>query len=235
MSAAAPEIIVLHGANGCGREMRPLVEALQPFGRAQAPDLVGHGGRPVPARPTLQAQAEDILAQLDAAGIGRAWLVGYSLGGMVALWLARHAPTRVAGACAIATKWVFDAPTIAHWTYLADPARLARPGNPRAGELERAHAPQDWREVTLANRRLFAALGERSPLDAADLAAIARPVMLVNANRDQVAPWPETLELGRLIPGARLTMFLGLAHPLFRVPVPAVGRAIGAWMREAGP
>jgi len=54
-------------------------------------------------------------------------------------------------------------------------------------------------------------------------------------NRDALIQWDETLALGRLIPGARLAMFYGLAHPLRNVPVTRIGEAIGQWLREVVP
>lgn len=228
-------IVVLHGANGCGAEMAPLAAPLGEFGRVLAPDLPGHGGREMPDSGafSIRASAEDVVAVLDREKVADAWLVGYSLGGYLALYLARHFPGRVRGACALAAKFVFDADTVARWTYLAQPGRLRRPGNPRAAELDRAHAPRDWTPITLANARLFEALGREPELGAADLAAIARPVLLVNANRDSLVSWKETVDTSKRIPGARLVMFYGLAHPLARVPVHPVARAIGQWMRGA--
>lgn len=225
-------IVLLHGANGCGAEMEPLAEPLRAFDEVRAPDLPGHGGREMPGRFTIPGFADDVVAWLDREGVDQAWLVGYSLGAYLALYLARHHPGRVRGACAIAMKHVLDEATVERWTYLAQPERLRRPGNPRAAELARAHAPRDWEPITLANAQLFRDLGAAPALTEADMGAITRPVMLVNANRDQLVSWDETVAASRCIPGSRLVMFYGLAHPLARVPVHPVGRAIGQWMRE---
>ena len=225
-------IVLVHGANGCGAEMEPLAVPLRAFGDVRTPNLPGHGGREVPPSFSIRQSAEDVVAGLDQGGIEAAWIVGYSLGGYIALYLARHHPGRVKGACALAMKYVFDVPTVQRWTYLAQPERLRRPGNPRAAELDAAHAPRDWTPITVANARLFEALGRDPELTDADLAAIARPVLLVNSNRDPLVPWQETVDISRRIPGSRLVMFYGLAHPMARVPVHPVGRAIGQWMRE---
>jgi pimeloyl-ACP methyl ester carboxylesterase len=232
MSALA--IVVLHGANGSAKEMEPLSAPLRPYGRVIAHDLPGHGGRELPDRLSIPGAAQDVIARLDREGIERAFVVGYSLGGYEALYLARHFPQRILGACAIATKFFFDAETVKYWTYLAQPERLDRPGNPRAAEMLAAHGPY-WKAVTIANCALFGDLGASPPLTEDDLRAIERPVMLVNSNRDALIQWDETLALGKLIPGARLAMFYGLAHPLRNVPVTRIGEAIGQWLREVVP
>ena len=59
-------------------------------------DTRGHGGSDAPAGDyALDRLGRDALAVLDAAGARRAHVCGVSLGGLVALWLARHAPERV--------------------------------------------------------------------------------------------------------------------------------------------
>lgn len=224
--ASATQIVLLHG---CAAEIEPLAAPLREYGPLLVPNLPGHGGRPLPDRISIEGNAEDVIALLDREGIERAVFVGYSLGGYASLYLARHHPQRTLGACAIASKFAFDAGTISRWVYLAQPERLERPGNPRAGELLRSHG-EGWRALTLANAAHFQELGRKAPLSDADLAAITRPVLLVNSNRDPLVTWPETLHAGGMIPGARLVMFYGIAHPLRQVPAHPVARAIGEWI-----
>src|SRR5215208_2588238 len=59
-------------------------------------DLRGHGRSSVPDGPyALDDLGADVIALLDRLEIERAHLAGISLGGMVSLWLAIHAPDRV--------------------------------------------------------------------------------------------------------------------------------------------
>lgn len=93
-------VLLLHGFTGSGREWDGVVGALGAGVRAVAVDLVGHGrsGAPTdPARYAPERAARDLRALLDALGVARAHVVGYSLGGRVALRLALDAPERVAG------------------------------------------------------------------------------------------------------------------------------------------
>lgn len=227
-----PPIVVLHGANSAASEMAPLLDVLRAYGVVHAPDLIGHGGRDIPAELSIPDMASDVVGWMGRQGLARAVVVGYSLGGTLALYLARHYAAHVIGACGLAPKHVFDERTVGHWVHLVQPERLGRPGNPRTQQLVRAHAPRDWVEVARANERLFHALGRAAPLPDADLAAIGVPVLLVSSDRDPVVPWDEVLSLARLVPGARVAMFYGAAHPLAAVPVLAVARVLGSWIRE---
>ena len=234
MTQALPAVVVLHGANGCAAELEPLAAPLRAYGRVLVHNLPGHGGRAVPDRLGIGMMAEDVVALLDREGIERAFFVGYSLGGYTALHLARHFPARTLGACAVATKFIFDRDTVSRGSYLAKPERLARPGNHRGEEMLRAHG-EGWRAVTEANAALFEEIGRSPTLTNSELAAIERPVMLVNANRDPLVSWAETLAVGKLVPNARLVMCYGIAHPLRHVQVDSVGRAIGQWMAQVQP
>ncbi len=221
-------MMLIHGAVGCAAEIEPLAAAFRHYTEVRTPNLIGHGGRPIPARLTIDAIARDLIEQCDRDGIERTFVTGYSLGAYIALYLARHFPSRVLGACALAPKVVFDARTVEHWTHLADPERLRRNG--RALVHEKNHAPQDWVEVTRVNSELFVSLGRDPALGEADFAAIRVPVMIVSSDRDALVPWDEARALAKAIPGSHLAMFYGGAHPLAAVPVHPVARTIAGWM-----
>lgn len=68
-------------------------------------DLRGHGRSPVPPGPyTVPELAGDVTRLLDRLGRPHAHLVGLSLGGMVAMWLAAYEPARVDRLALLATS-----------------------------------------------------------------------------------------------------------------------------------
>lgn len=96
-SARDLPLVLWHGFAGRAESWKALVAHLE--GRpAWAFDLPGHGPNPLPV-----PEAEDpfpvtpLFEALDAAGIERAVLCGYSLGGRLALRAALHEPRRCAG------------------------------------------------------------------------------------------------------------------------------------------
>ena len=69
---------------------------LQRYFRVLRYDSRGHGASAVPPGPyTIEMLGRDALALLDALEIGQAHFCGLSLGGMVGMWLAVHAPERI--------------------------------------------------------------------------------------------------------------------------------------------
>jgi 2-succinyl-6-hydroxy-2,4-cyclohexadiene-1-carboxylate synthase len=78
----AADLILLHGFTQTGRSWQPVMHALAARYRAIAPDLPGHGAF-ADRRPVSFAATDAYLRVL--AGSGRATLVGYSMGGRIAL------------------------------------------------------------------------------------------------------------------------------------------------------
>lgn len=86
-------IVLLHGAMASPRIWKPLLPSLTPHHEVVVPTLAGHlGGPPMPVGQAnvMDRIVEDMCRQLDEAGIRSAHLVGNSLGGWIALELARR-------------------------------------------------------------------------------------------------------------------------------------------------
>jgi len=90
-------IVLLHAFPLDGRIWTPLASALSASYRVLTPDLRGFG-RSHDARPpsSIDQHADDVAAVLGARGIASATVVGLSMGGYVALALAKRHPQLVA-------------------------------------------------------------------------------------------------------------------------------------------
>lgn len=95
---AGRPLLLLHGFTGSAATWAGLAAQLAPQRQCIALDLIGHGksGAPAdPARYTMEHAVQDIAGLLDVLGISRVDLLGYSLGGRLALQFAVAAPGRV--------------------------------------------------------------------------------------------------------------------------------------------
>jgi pimeloyl-ACP methyl ester carboxylesterase len=89
-------LILLHGGIGAGEMFAPILPALTEGRRVITVDLQGHGGTADVDRPLRpEDMADDIAALLDHLGLEQIDLMGYSLGGIVALRTAIQHPERV--------------------------------------------------------------------------------------------------------------------------------------------
>jgi 2-succinyl-6-hydroxy-2,4-cyclohexadiene-1-carboxylate synthase len=97
-SGAGRPLLLLHGFTGSAATWAPLIRSLPPHFRTIASDLIGHGRSSSPPdaeRYRMPRCVADLLAVLDALDVDRADVLGYSMGGRVALQLAAAAPKRV--------------------------------------------------------------------------------------------------------------------------------------------
>jgi 2-succinyl-6-hydroxy-2,4-cyclohexadiene-1-carboxylate synthase len=87
----APTVVMLHGFTNTGRSWDGVISALPQSYRALAPDIRGHGVASATRPVTLHAVIDDI----DALAPEPFTLVGYSMGGRIALHAAFRLPDRV--------------------------------------------------------------------------------------------------------------------------------------------
>jgi 2-succinyl-6-hydroxy-2,4-cyclohexadiene-1-carboxylate synthase len=90
-------VLMLHGFTRDSRAWEPVLAALEGF-RLVRVDLIGHGKSDAPedpARYRMACAVEDLLALLHHLHVEQYALIGYSLGGRVALHLAAAAPDRL--------------------------------------------------------------------------------------------------------------------------------------------
>lgn len=235
----APAVLLLHGFTGSGGTWGPLRAALAgayptPY-RTLAVDLPGHGrsGAPAdPARYALDRTADDLARVLDALGVPRAAVLGYSLGGRLALRFALRHPDRlaalvlesaspgVADAAERATRVTADAVLadalerdgveafVDRWERLPLWAsQAALPAEVRAA-LRRQRLANDARG--LANSLRGAGAGADEPV-LGRLGEIRAPALLVAGALDA-----KYVALGRAmvgaLPGARLAVVEGAGH-----------------------
>ncbi|GAC1540168.1 MAG: 2-succinyl-6-hydroxy-2,4-cyclohexadiene-1-carboxylate synthase [Herpetosiphon sp.] len=96
--AGAPVLVLLHGFTGNALTWQPQMDVLSERFCCLAIDALGHGASDAPDDPEryrLERVPDDILALLDRLSIDRFALLGYSMGGRMALHVALMAGPRL--------------------------------------------------------------------------------------------------------------------------------------------
>lgn len=93
--AGKPPLLVLHGLLGSSRNWQTTGRDLAEHYHVVALDARNHGRSPHDPTMTIEAMAGDVLGWMEARGWTQAALVGHSMGGKVAMWLACRHPQRV--------------------------------------------------------------------------------------------------------------------------------------------
>ncbi len=95
---AGPPLVLLHGFTGSAAGWGDIAASLAEHFRVIAIDLLGHGDSdspPDPERYRVEPAVADLAAVLDQLDAGPVHLLGYSMGGRLALHLAAARPERV--------------------------------------------------------------------------------------------------------------------------------------------
>ena len=93
-----PAIVLLHGFTGSTATWKRFSECSTGSYRTVAVDLIGHGKTTAPvdvSRYSMEQQLEDLETLFDMLALRRFILVGYSMGGRIALAYSVHYPGRV--------------------------------------------------------------------------------------------------------------------------------------------
>lgn len=95
VEGSGPPVVLIHGVGADLTSWDAVARRLTPTLTVLRFDLAGHGrSRPIRETYSLERFAADTIAVMDRAGIGRAHLVGFSLGGLIAQCLAIDHPDR---------------------------------------------------------------------------------------------------------------------------------------------
>jgi pimeloyl-ACP methyl ester carboxylesterase len=215
------ELILLHGALGAAAQLAPLAERLsaQLGSGVHVVEFEGHGRTPPRADGySMERFAEQVLEWLDAAGIERAAAFGYSMGGYVALHLARVRPERVTAVATLGTKFRWDPATAEAESARLDPAAISAKVPDFADALAARHAGAGgWEAVLARTAALLRSLGARPLLTDDTLADVRQRVRAMVGDRDATVSVEETAGAVRVLPEGELCVLPRTPHPIERV------------------
>lgn len=227
-----PDVVLLHGWALHGGMWGPWIEQLARRARLHCIDLPGHGRS---AWPAGASTLRDLARAVSPHVPNGAAVLGWSLGGMVALELARSRPGDLSALVLIATTPCFLARE--DWPAGMNPGVLDGFAAGLAGDYRRTLsnflALQTWGDenATQALRSLRANLdahGEPDPqalaagleiLRTADLreelATIAIPTLVIAGEHDRITPVAAGRELASRLPSARFVEMPKAGHAPF--------------------
>lgn len=124
-----PAFVLVHGWNGSAEQWRPVASRLAMKARVISIDLPGHGRSPWPpaTRFTQELFAKAVEAVLASADVGRAVLVGHSMGAPLVREMEHLYPRRVAGLVLVDGTFWQSAPEQAYAANMAPAAEIAGP------------------------------------------------------------------------------------------------------------
>lgn len=242
-----PVLMLLHGLFGNAGNWQGVAKHFQDDYRLILPDLRNHGRSPHAQRMDYPALAGDLLALMDGLQLESATLVGHSMGGKSAMWLALNHPERidrlvVADIAPVGYpsrfEQIFQGLSEVPLEGLADRSAadlsLARRVPSRQvrqyllQNLVKGPGGWGWRFNLPVLRASALALAGFPPSD--DLSFAGEVLFIYGERSDYVLPeYRDSIDA--LFPHARLRMLNGAGHWLYAEQPEAFSRAVGAFLR----
>ena len=223
-----PAVVLVHGM-GLNRAMwQWLLPALTPRFQVLSFDLIGHGESADPAGPPdLQTFAAQIIELLDACGLTRCAVVGFSLGGMIARRFAIDHPNRMSALAILHSAHDRSAAERAAIGRRVETVRQSGPAATVDAALARwftddfrTRHPEMMdlvRRWVTANRKevyapIYRVLAEGDAEIADPIAEIRCPTLVMTGAEDFGNSPDMAQRMASAIPGARIAILPGLRH-----------------------
>lgn len=105
-------LLLLHGAIGSKQQLLPLENTLAPYYHIHSFNFYGHGGEAFPTESfSIPLFAEQVVCYVQSMELKQINIFGYSMGGYVALYIAKYYPELVIKIITLGTKFYWDSST----------------------------------------------------------------------------------------------------------------------------
>lgn len=224
-------VLLLHGAIGSKEQLTTLEKALANSFTAHSLSFSGHGGSPLIEETfSIHRFASEVISFLDEREIDSINIFGYSMGGYVAMYLAKHHPQRIQKITTLATKFTWNETIAAQEIKMLNPIKIEEKLPDFAAALQKRHAPNDWKIVLEKTAAMLTAIGKDNPLKPTDYSEIDHTVLLMLGDRDKMVTLEETVEVYKNLPKAQLAVLPNTAHPIEMVNADRLAEEIRSFL-----
>lgn len=212
-------ILLLHGAIGAKDQLIPLSEKLKDRFTVHAINFSGHGGEAMPDKFSIELFAKDVLNYLEKNKIEKINIFGYSMGGYVALYLAKHHPEKIGKIFTLATKFLWTPEIAQKEIRMLNADKIAEKIPAFAKILEQRHKPSDWKELLKKTADMMVALGDKNALTLSDLETIQHEAIIGIGDNDSMVTMDETKDVVKALQNGKLLIFEETEHPIEKVNI----------------
>jgi pimeloyl-ACP methyl ester carboxylesterase len=230
-------VVLIHGAGGTHLHWPSEIRRL-PDLRMYAIDLPGHGKSGQRGLQTIEAYAEFILTWMEAVKLHRAFFVGHSMGGAIALTLAKKHAERVLGLGLISTgarlrtnpaimENVTNTQTLAAAISFIISKVFSNNADSRLVELARLRMTEIRPSVLHGD---FTACNTFDMMDS--LSMIRTPTVVACGQNDEMTPLRYAQYLNDHIPGSQLVVIPNAGHMVMLEQPQLTAQALGNFLNE---
>ncbi|NOX63870.1 MAG: alpha/beta hydrolase [Chloroflexi bacterium] len=200
-------LLLLHGALGAKDQFDKLSPQLEGKFAVHRLEFDGHGHAPLGERGFCNAAfVQNVIDYLDARGIERVDIFGYSMGGYIACLVAAEHPQRVNRIATLGTKYLWDEASLARELQYLDVDKIKEKVPHFADMLARRHIALGWETVVERTKEVMRENVETGGLTPKFMSRLEQPIRVMVGDRDATAGVSDSY-----------TIFLALRHGQFEV------------------
>lgn len=227
------ELLLLHGALGSKDQFIDLEIALAGTYKTHALNFSGHGRvASLHHAFTIQNFAHEVLSWMNDNYVKTIDIFGYSMGGYVALWLARFYPERVGKIFTLGTKLKWSEAEAKREIKMLNPEKIVEKVPAFALTLAERHGEHEWKSVMSKTALMMKDLGH-SHLTGQDFIKIEHEIILGLAQHDNMVTLEETEFTHRLLKNSTVKIFAEAHHPFEKVPLQLLQREVELFFANA--
>lgn len=200
-------VLLLHGGLGSTLNWGNQVPALMKTHKVIALDSRGHGRSTRSEQPfSYELMASDVLAMMDYLKLDKVSIIGWSDGGIIGLVLAMQHPERVKGLFAFGANY-----NVSGFNPTAETNPVVGVAMGMAAEQYQklSATPGDFEAFVKQISGMWHSQPDFKP---EQLGAIKVPTVIADGQYDEFILPAHTVELAKLIPGAKLVILPNLSH-----------------------
>jgi pimeloyl-ACP methyl ester carboxylesterase len=226
-------LLLLHGALGAAEQLNPLQQLLGKKYKVHTLDFAGHGKAPgTEAGFSIPFFAQNVLEYLDQHQLDRVGIFGYSMGGYVAMYLAKHYPARVDKVITLATKFHWDEAIAAQETKMLNPEQTLAKVPAFAETLKQRHGSNDWIALMNKTAAMLKEMGRANILNIEDYESITSPCLLLLGDRDKMITLDETVNVYKALSAGQMGMLPNTPHPIEKVNYDVFEKLISCFLNQ---
>lgn len=219
-------IILLHGAIGAKDQLEPLAVELKQHGyNVYTLSFSGHGQTPFQTHFGIEQFALELEEFIKENKLDKPTVFGYSMGGYVALYLAKQQPNLLGNIITLGTKFEWSPEIAKKEVKMLDSKTIIEKVPKFAEALQKRHG-QDWELLLQKTAEMMLSLGNKNALSLNDFASIENKVLIGLADKDNMVSLEETTAVYKQLKNGAMYMLPNTKHPIESVNLGLLGKVV---------
>jgi esterase/lipase len=224
-------IILLHGAIGAADQLEPLANALKEKQfKVHCFSFSGHGNTPFQNAFSIEQFASELAQFIKDHQLEQAAVFGYSMGGYVALHLAKTKPGLLGNIITLGTKFAWS-PEIAQKEVKMLDANTISEKVPKFAETLKNRHGGDWETLLQKTADMMLGLGNDPALKESDFTAIENKVLIGLADHDTMVTMDETVTVFKQLKQGNMYVLPGSKHPIETINVKLLSEILENYLK----